>query len=376
MNEREIGELRRRLRPEKNNIDRIRGCYVNEKREIISEFNQSLALMSESETDKLLTLLRKSLSGGIGKNLTDLTFSTQQVVGSPEHRRLMHLRDSALTDDEAVADFYQTVIQALSLEGNYMILLAHDTYDVPYRSKDDLMQSDAASEVYSYILCSICPVKMTKPALSYDIPEGAFHNLSADWIIAAPELGFLFPAFDDRSANLYNTLYYTRDLKENYQTFVDAVFQCELPLPPAAQKDTFHAMLSSSLEGECNYGVVQTVHDHLCEIIEEHKVNKIPDPLTLSKGAVQGVLRSGGVSEEKIEAFTQQYDEEFGEDAALVPRNLVDLKQMEIKTPDVTIRVSAERSDLVETRMIDGAPCIVIRAEGGVQVDGVDIQIS
>lgn len=376
MNEREVGELRRRLRPEKNNIDRIRGCYVNEKREIISEFNQSLALMSESETDKLLTLLRKSLSGGIGKNLTDLTFSTQQVVGSPEHRRLMHLRDSALKDDEAIADFYQAVIQSLSLEGNYMILLAHDTYDVPYRSKDDLMQADAASEVYSYILCSICPVKMTKPALGYDIPEGAFHNLSADWIIAPPELGFLFPAFDDRSANLYNTLYYTRDLKENHEAFVDALFQCELPLPPAAQKDTFHAMLSSSLETECNYEVVQTVHDQLCEIIEEHKVNKIPEPLTLSKGAVQGVLRSGGVSEEKIEAFTQQYDEEFGENATLVPRNLVDLKQMEIKTPDVTIRVSAERSDLVETRMIDGAPCIVIRAEDGVQVDGVDIQIS
>ena len=110
MNERELGELRRRLRPDRHTIDRIRGCYVNERREIISEFDQSLALMSESEAEKLLSLLRKCLSGGIGKNLSELTFSTQQVVGSAEHRRLMRLRDSALKDDEAIADFYQAAI--------------------------------------------------------------------------------------------------------------------------------------------------------------------------------------------------------------------------------------------------------------------------
>lgn len=376
MNEREIGELRRRLRPEKQNIDRLRGCYINEKREIISEFNQSLALMTESETEQLLALLKKCLSGSLHKNLTDLAFSTQQVVGSSEHRLLMRLRDSALQDDDAIQTFYQTVIQSLSLEGNYMILLAHDTYDVPYRSKDDLMQNDAASEVYSYILCSICPVKLTKTALSYDIPENAFHNLAADWVVAAPEVGFLFPTFDDRSTNLYNVLYYTRDIAENHSALADALFHCTLPMPAAAQKDTFQTILGSTLEEECNYQVVQTVHDQLCTIIEEHKSNKIPEPLTLSKSAVQSVLRSSGISNDKMDAFTREYDAEFGENAVLSPRNLVDLRQMEIKAPDVTIHINAARSDLVETKIIDGVPCIIIRAEGGVEVDGVPIQIS
>ena len=375
MNERELGELRRRLSPDRHTIDRIRGCYVNERREIISEFDQSLALMSESEAEKLLSLLRKCLSGGIGKNLSELTFSTQQVVGSAEHRRLMRLRDSALKDDEAIADFYQAAIQSLAIEGNYLILLAHDAYDVPYRGRDDLTQADASSEVYSYLLCAVCPVKLTKPALGYDVPEGAFRNLSADWVLAAPETGFLFPAFDDRSANIYGALYYARSLEENQKDFADALFHCTLPLPPAAQKDAFRAVLGSSLEAECSCAVVQNVRGQLCGIIEEHKANKIPEPLTLSKGAVREVLRSGGVSEAGIDAFTRQYDEEFGADAALVPRNLVDTRQMEITTEDVTIRVSAARSDLVETKLLDGVPCIVIRAEGPVQVDGVDVRI-
>ena len=58
MNDKEISEIRRRYRAEKSGISRIRGCYVNEKRTIISEFDQSLGLMSESEAEEVLSLYR------------------------------------------------------------------------------------------------------------------------------------------------------------------------------------------------------------------------------------------------------------------------------------------------------------------------------
>ena len=127
----------------------------------------------------------------------------------------MALRNSSLNDEEAVDAFFQKVIQSAALEGNYLILLAHDTYDVPYRSKDGDTPADASSEVFSYILCSVCPIKLTKPALSYYVAENAFRNRTSDWLVSAPELGFIFPSFDDRSTNLYNTLYYTRNSAEN-----------------------------------------------------------------------------------------------------------------------------------------------------------------
>ena len=62
MNEKEVGELRRRLRPEKNSITHIRGCYVNEMGESVAQFDQSLALMTQEETETLLALLRRTLS--------------------------------------------------------------------------------------------------------------------------------------------------------------------------------------------------------------------------------------------------------------------------------------------------------------------------
>ena len=202
MNEKEVGELRRRLRPEKNSITHIRGCYVNEMGESVAQFDQSLALMTQEETETLLALLRRTLSGTLGKNLLDLSFETRQVVEGEEHRRLMRLRDTALKDEEAVEEFFQLVRQSLTLEGNYLILLVYDRYDVPYRAKDGERQEDAAAEVYSYLLCSICPVKQTKPALSYFVYENAFHDLKADWVVSPPEAGFLFPAFTDRSGDL------------------------------------------------------------------------------------------------------------------------------------------------------------------------------
>lgn len=375
MTEKEIAELRRRFRADKSNISHVRGCYVNEKREIISEFDQSLAMMNQEESEELLGILRKTLSGTVGKNLLDITFDTRQVVEGDEHKLLMALRSSQLGDQEAVQAFFQRIIQSLDLEGNYLILLAYDAYDVPYRSRDGERQDDASSEVFSYILCSICPVKLTKAALSYFVYENKFRNLEADWVVAPPEAGFLFPAFDDRSTNLYNALYYTRDTGENHPDLVNAIFRTQAPMPAAVQMETFQTILGDTLSGDCSYQVVQAVHDRLRGMIEEHRANKVEEPLVVSKGTVEQVLQSCGVAEEHVEAFGERYDGAFGPEADLSPRNLVDTRQLEVRTPDVTIRVNPDRGDLVETRMIDGTRYILIRAEEGVEVNGVQVQI-
>lgn len=375
MNEKEIAELRRRFRPDKSGIHHIRGCYVNENREIVSDFDQSLGMLSEEEAERLLGTVRRTLSGTLGKNLVDITFETDQVVNGEEHKLLMALRDSGLGDREAVEAFFQKAIQALDLEGNYLILLCRDAYDVPYRTRDGEKQDDASSEVFSYIVCSICPVKLTKPALSYHAHENSFASFKPDWLVSPPELGFLFPAFDDRSANLYGALYYNKDAGENHQSFAEAVFRREAPMPAVAQKETFQSVLAETLAEDCSYEVVQAVHEQLCGMIEEHKANKEAEPLVVSKGAVKCVLKSCGVSDSHVEVFDEKYDGAFGEDVQLSPRNLVDLKQMELRTPDVTIRVNPARSDLVETRVIDGTKYILIRADEGVEVDGVTIRI-
>ena len=113
MNNKEIGEIRRHLRRDRSNMTAIYGCYVNENKEIISEFRQSLVIMPENEAEKYFSMLKRTLSGTIGKNLIDITFKTSQVAGSPEHQMLMDLRKTQLKDDELRQSFYQKVIESL-----------------------------------------------------------------------------------------------------------------------------------------------------------------------------------------------------------------------------------------------------------------------
>lgn len=375
MNEKEIAELRRRFRPDRSSITHIRGCFVNESREIVSQFDQSMGMLGQDDAELILATIRRTLSGTLGKNLVDIEFATAQVVDGDEHKLLLALRDSALKHEDAVQALFQRIIASLDIEGNYLILLARDAYDVPYRSQDGEKQADASSESFSYILCSICPVKLTKPALSYAAERSEFSHLKVDWVVSPPELGFLFPAFDDRSTNLYGALYYTKDVTESHRDFIDAIFRTEPPMPAAAQKETFQSLLGETLVDECSYEVVQAVQAELCGMIAVHKESKEPELLVLNKGAVRRVLSSCGVSKERADIFEVQFDDSFGEETELSPRNLVDTKQIEVRTPDVKIQISPDRGDLLETRVIDGAKYILIRADECVEVNGVNIKI-
>ena len=375
MNDKEIGEIRRHLRRDRSNITKIYGCFVNDNKEIITEFSQSTGIMPENEGDKYFALFKRVLSGAIGKNLIDITFKTSQVANSPEHKLLMDLRASKLADDELLHGFFQKIIDSVVMEGNYLILMGCDSYDVPFKGKDDLSDSDKSEEVYTYIVCAICPVKQTKPNLHYVPEEKLFHDGAMNQPVSAPVLGFLFPAFDNRATNIYNALYYTHDIKVSQDALIEALFNTPVPMPAAEQKKCFEALLTTALGDECNLDVVQTVHDQLCQRIELHKEAKVPEPLMIAKADVKEALASCGVSEEHLAKFSVDYDETFGFEAELHPKNIIDSKRFEIKTPDVSIKVDPTRSDLIETRVIGGVKYIMICADENVEVNGVSIHI-
>ena len=375
MNEKEIGEIRRRVRRDRSNITAIYGCYVNGQKEIISEFSLSTGMMPENEAERYFGTMKRVLSGGLGKNLIDITFKTSQVADSPEHKLLMTLRESSLKDEDARLSLYKKIMDTVSFEENYLILLGCDTYDVPFKSKDDETQADASNETYKYILCAVCPVKLTKPSLRYIAEEKTFHDGGVAQVLSAPELGFLFPAFDNRATNIYNALYYTRSPKDNHDDFVDAIFNVKAPMPAASQKTAFEALLTTSIAEQCSLEVVQTVHDQLRQAIDMHKESKIPDPLLISKEQVKEALQTCAVPEKNIAKFSVEYDETFGSEAVLHPKNIINNKRFEINTPDVQIKVNPERSDLIETRVIGGVKYIMICADENVEVNGVNIHI-
>ena len=373
MNQRELSELRRRWRPEKNAVSRIYGCFVNSGGELVSDLEEPLGMLPQEEVEQYLGLLKKTMSGTLGKNLIDIVFSTQQVMDGEEHRLLMNLRDSELQDGEIRRNFYQKVIGSLDMDGRpYVLLLAHDTYDVPHKGGDGEFQQDASDEVFSYIVCAVCPVKLGKVELNYFPGDNEFH-CTARQTVMAPELGFVFPAFDDRSANIYDALFYSQKSGDLHQEFIDAVFHIDPPMSAAEQKEAFQTALSEALEDTYSFGVAQAIHEHLSGKLEQHKECKIPEPLTISVGEMKNTLRECGVPEERITAFEQRCSEQFGSGTVLYPENILDAGRFEIKTAQAAVRINPEYSHLAQARMIDGKKYILIPIEEGIEVNGLAV---
>lgn len=372
MTKQEISEIKKLFTQNNCSITRICGCYVDGEKNKKTEFRQAYLSLPEEEMFKYFEILRKTLSGTLGKNLLTLEFplKTEEEGGTQEF--LLRLRNSKLKDDALLDAFYDKIIDSYEFVGNYLILVIHDVYDVPGKTLDGIDMEDASDEVYEYILTCIGPVNLSKPGLSYNAVENTFRNRIRDWVVGLPDTGFLFPAFNDRCVDLHSALYYSKDSEDLKESFVDQLLGCPLPLSAGGQKETFQTLIEETLGETCDIEVVKNIHDKLTEMAEEHKDE--PAPLMLDKNEVKTLFASSGVSNEKLEEFDRHYDETAGEDTSLMVNNVINTRTFEVKTPDIIIKVKPERTDLIETQTIDGRECLVIELGGSVEVNGIAIR--
>lgn len=374
MTKQEISEIKKLLTPKNCSITRICGCYVDGEKNKKTELKQAFLALPEEEMFKYFEILRKVLSGTLGKNLLNLEFPLASEISGPEGAQsfLLRLRDSKLKDDALLEEYYDRIIENYEYVGNYLILVVHDVYDVPGKTSDGLEMDDASDEIYEYILSCICPVELSKPGLSYDAEENTFRNRTRDWVVSLPDAGFLFPAFNDRGSDIHSTLYYSKNPEELKDNLVEQLLGCPLPLSAESQKETFQALIEDTLGEDCGIEMVKNIHDRLNELAEEHKES--PEPVVLNRNEVKTILADSGVANDKLADFDKYYEETAGEDTPLVMNNVMNIRSFEVKTPDVVVKVKPERTDLVETRVIDGRECLVIALDGSVEVNGINVR--
>ncbi len=372
MNKKEISEIKKRFTKTKCSITRLCGCYVDAEKQKRLTLHEAFLGLPEEEMFKYIDLFRKTLSGSIGKTLLNMEFPTEQETSEEGTQRfLMKLLDSKLQDETLLEQFYDKVIETYHYPENYFIILVHDAYDIPKITTDGIENFDASEYVYDYILCSICPVKLTKPGLCYNAEKNHIQDRIRDWLVQPPELGFLFPAFNDRNTDIHSLLYYSKNSDELDLAVTEELLGCQMPLPAKSQKETFNAIVEEALGLECDYDVVKSIHENLNQMLEENKEN--PEPLALDKTDMSHLLQKSGVEQQQIETFESRFDETVGERESLMAANISSPRTFEVRTPDVKIQVNPERTDLVETRVIDGIPCLVIEINDAVEVNGIQV---
>lgn len=367
----EINEIKSQYTLEDCGILKMCGCYVDGEKNKVTKINETFLNLPDEEKHKYFEIFKKTLSGAPGKNLIDMQFTTDAYADEGARTFLYQLRDSEFKDEAVLERFYDTVIATYNYPGNYLILLIHQVYDVPGRTSDNIEMEDASEEIYNYILCSVCHVKLSKPGLGYDESENTFRNQARFHMVDVPDIGFLFPAFNGRSEDGDHVLYFSKDADDFQQAFLSSVLDCEVPLPAGNQKETFQTLVTETLGEECDYETVKNIHENLNELLEEQKSS--PEPVMLDKKEVKELLEKSGVKQERLAGFEEHFEMAAGENGTLLAANIAETRKFEVKTPDVVVKVNPDRTDLIETRVIEGRQCLVIQIDEHLEVNGISV---
>lgn len=371
MNNSDILEIRKRFKKEKTTIGRITGCYVTgEDKKIQTYIDTDFVDLEEAEQFKYIEIIKKGLSGVLNKNLLCLNFKNEAEAPGGQQQSLLALKDSGLKNQDMLNAFYQQVIDTYYYVGNYLILLIHDVYDVITKTEDK-MALDESEEVYSYILCCICPVNLSKPGLSYHEEENRIANRTRDWVVEMPDAAFLYPSFHDRSSDVNEVLYYVKNIEEMHSEFIDNVLGCIGVMPSTVEKEIFHQIVEEVINdapGYDTFEVVRSINSQLNDMVENMVFS---EPMTIQKEDMVDLMVKSGLKEEHIPIVEEKFEKATGEEVKLHLDNIREKKNLEVKSEDMQIKVKSEAADIVEIRVIDGRKCLVIPMNSDIEVNGI-----
>ncbi len=397
MNKNEVAELKRRLKKDNASFTRLAGCYVNADKEKVLTFSSSFLTLEDEEQYKYVDIAKKVLSGKLADNLLLLPFPAEEEQPGGKQELLLNLRGSGLEDEELLNAWYDLVIDQYDYVGNFLILLFADTYDVVARSADGIALEDG-DEVYAYILGAICPVALSKPGLGYREDEHRIGTRIRDWVVGAPDTGFLFPAFEDRSADIHQTLVYNRQDTKPPRTFWENALGVTMQLTSAEKREAFSAMLISALgpDEEETPDAVLDVQGGLYERVRYEQETHPEEEETatpMDEAAVEELLADSGISEPKTQKILRGYRSFFEQDVPtaeeLLDQRTVKNHALRIEKKDlqkrvvslekeleeaglrpeegrsvpVVVRVPEERKAQVLRTIVDGRRCILIPLE-------------
>ena len=374
MNKRDVMELRRRFKKDNCTISRLAGCYVDAYQNKLLTFNENFLNLPEDEFYKYMDLAKKTLGGTIGNNLLELEFPGEEEEPGGRQQFYMGLKSSDLKNEDLLERLYDLVIENYTHTGNYLILVFKDTYDIMSRTSDN-MKLDESEEVYEYILVSICPVDLSKPGLGYREDENRIGSRIRDWIVGAPETGFLFPAFNDRGADIHRVDYYIRDAKDSHPEFIEEVLGCGVRRTATELKQTFQAIVRSAYGQDEDKArvVLSDISESIGNRVEELRADADMGvtsgaPIVLDDRVICEILDENDVKGAPAQTIRDICHDEFADETPLL-ETLVNEKELEKgrqeKRERELVKENARLKEILSVTNADGG--VIVKVDPSVE---------
>lgn len=378
-------EIRKRFVKD-NSISRLALCYVNSSREKVVIQNETFLNLPEEDMYKYLDIAKKSLSGNLGDNLMEFSYTSAQEEDE-NYRFLMGLRDSGLKNDDLLNILFDRIIDCYIYDGNFLITVICDSYDVPVKTTDK-NKLDESEEVFSYIIVSICPVTQTKPGLGYNPATNRIGAREKDWVAGAPETAFMFPCFSDRMTDIHHVCFYSKDPSDLHEEIIDSVLGCSTKKTASQCRIVLRDAVVNSMPPENRETALEKVvliHDSLQTMLDESGAEGedvseiILDKNTLTS-AVKEVIKDEAYVNKIVDTCEEEFDREPPRTECFIDKKTLrategerrekELKQeiAELKStiettsdPDsVNILIPASRADSIRIENMDGERYVMI----------------
>lgn len=331
-------------------VEKVYCLYVDTENNVFYEKVRRLSEMEEAERGRHLDILTGVLPTSLGKKVFPAWLEEQ-------NQDLIALKDMQWTDKEIFAGFRETLLENYSHLDPYYAVAARIVYDVPAKTKDKFSTGES-EEVYTAMLLAICPAKLSGAELG--VQDKNVVELQRRWVVKRPELGFLYPTFDERGENRNEVALFGKDPAADH--LISTLFHMreqDMPASLDEQQERFEALLS-------DLDVDMEKASHFTKAIAE-KAAEDKESDAIEKATIR---RCAEICDIDTTDFEEYYENDVGTtkltEAALVNKSVT------IETGDFKLSVPTEKSDLIQTRKVDGVNYILIPIDGDIKVNGAD----
>ena len=356
----ERNELRRRFVKD-NTISRLALCYVNAAREKVVVQNEMFLSLPEEDMYKYLDIAKKSLSGQIGDNLMEFSYTSAQEEDE-NYRFMKGLLDSKLKNESLLDILFDKIIDSYVYDGNFLITVITDSYDVMTKTTDK-QKLDESEKVFSYIIVSICPVNQTKAGLGYLPTENRMGAREKDWVAGAPEVAFMFPSFNGRATDIHHVCYYTKDAADIHDEIIDSVLGCSRKKTATQCREVLKSAVVNAIGNDRpdkTEDVVIRIHDSLNNMLAESEAEgediseKSLDKVVLS-AAVKDVVKDDAYVKKIVESCETEFDREPPVAEAFVDKKTLRKTEGERREKELVQEIAVLKDKLENAGVLNGA---------------------
>lgn len=390
MNKKEISEIKKQFKLSNKylTIKKIGVFWISEnnieKYEIknfteLEDIQNGIGLSNswdELEEISLLDIMKKTLSGQIGKSLVEYKFP--MPVFSNEKSNYKKLYNLIKNFEESnIVSYINIVKENINIIEDYAICICNCSYSIPKKDINGEKMDDEFydGDTYDFIILSICPIENSKSELSYNKQKNKIVNTNINKVISSPKYGFIFPTFNERTMDVNYVLTYNKKPKEPNIGLIEKVLECNYTLTPEDEQIKFNNLITNLISKDAvnvDYELTKNIHQNISKLIENTSVNT--EITELSKNDLKKILKNSGVSVDVLDNFDELYEKEIGK-YNLKAVNLINSEKMDIKSSDITINVKNGSIDKISSKIIDGTKCLIVELDETIDINGLNVKI-